>query len=82
MPAKSNPIPPALLPGYRQNFDILQRAMRQGDIALVSAIEKASGEPRALVCAMQTNQDKTITPVPFAVMVWGNPFEMFHDPTV
>jgi hypothetical protein len=31
---------------------------------------------------MQVNEDESITPVPFAVMVWGNPFEMFHDPTV
>jgi len=74
--------PPPLAESYKKNFDTLQKAMHSGDVALVSAIEKASGEPRALLCAMQHNEDQTITPVPFAVMVWGNPFEMFEDPTV
>lgn len=80
--AENIPTPPRIARGYKANFEQLQRAFRLGDVALVSAIEKQSGEARALVCAMQGNQDGTITPVPFAVMVWGNPFEMFHDPTV
>jgi hypothetical protein len=75
--------PPALTKGYRANFETLKMAGGHGDLALISAIEKASGQPRALVCAMQRNEaDKTITPIPLAVMVWGNPFEMFEDPTI
>jgi hypothetical protein len=62
------PRPPALTEGYRHNFDTLERAWRHGDVALV--------------CAMQQNDDDTITPVPFAVMCEGNPFEDFEDPTV
>jgi hypothetical protein len=76
------PTPPPLTDGYKSNFEILVSAFQSGDAALVSAIDKSSGEPRALVCAMQRNEDGTITPVPFAVLVWGNPFEMFHDPTI
>jgi hypothetical protein len=74
--------PPALLPGYRENFNTLLRAAGQGDLALVSAIRKADQKPVALVCAMQCNEGDTITPVPFAVMVEGNPFELFEDPTI
>ncbi len=74
--------PPALLRGYRENFNTLLRAAGQRDLALVSAIRKADQKPVALVCAMQRNEDFTIMPVPFAVMVEGNPFELFEDPTV
>ena len=76
------PAPPPLTDGDKRNFETLVSAFRNEDSALVSAIDKASGEPRALVCAMHRNEDGTLTPVPFAVLVWGNPFEMFHDPTI
>ena len=73
--------PPRLRKGDRVNFDTLLRAVDDGALALVSAIRKADQQPVALVCAMQQNDDDTITPVPFAVLVEGNPFELFEDPT-
>lgn len=76
------PKPPKLRKGDRANFDTLLRAAGDGALALVSAIRKADQRPVALVCAMQQNPDDTITPVPFAVMVEGNPFDLFADPTV
>ena len=74
--------PPKLRKGDRTNFQTLLRAADDGALALVSAIRKADQQPVALVCAMQHNDDDTITPVPFAVLVEGNPFELFQDPTV
>jgi hypothetical protein len=74
--------PPRLRKGDQSNFQTLLRAAGDGALALVSAIRKADQQPVALVCAMQQNPDETITPVPFAVMVEGNPFELFDDPTV
>ena len=74
--------PTKLRKGDRANFQTLLRAADDGALALVSAIRKADQQPVALVCAMQQNEDETITPVPFAVMVEGNPFELFEDPTV
>ncbi len=73
--------PPRLRKGDRHNFETLLRAASDGALALVSAVRKADQNPVALVCAMQHNDDDTITPVPFAVMVEGNPFELFQDPT-
>ena len=73
---------PRLRKGDRANFQTLLRAADDGALALVSTIRKADQQPVALVCAMQQNPDETITPVPFAVMVEGNPFELFGDPTV
>ena len=74
--------PPRLRKGDHTNFQTLLRAADDGALALVSAVRKAEQQPVALVCAMQQNEDKTFTPVPFAVMVEGNPFELFEDPTV
>lgn len=73
--------PPKLKKGDKKNFQTLLRAAEQGAVALVSAIRKADQKPVSLVCAMSSNEDGTITPVPFAVMVEGNPFELFEDPT-
>lgn len=74
--------PKKLRPGDRQNFNTLLNAASHDELALVSAIRKSDGANVALVCAMQRNDDGTITPIPFAVMVEGNPFDLFEDPTV
>ena len=75
--------PPKLRKGDRSNFQTLLRAADDGALAIVSAIRKADQQPVALLCAMQRNDaDDTISPVPFAVMVEGNPFELYEDPTI
>jgi hypothetical protein len=73
--------PRQLRKGDKANFATLTLAFANGDVALVSAVRKADGANVALVCAMQVNEDDTITPVPFAVMVEGNPYDLFDDPT-
>ena len=65
----------------RKNFATLLQAVENREIALVSAIRKTDQKCVALVCAIQQNEDGTLTPVPLAVMVDGNPFEDFEDPT-
>jgi hypothetical protein len=67
--------------GDKANFATLRRAANADDLALVSSVRKSDGQQVALVCAMQVNEDETITPVPLAVMVEGDPFELFEDPT-
>jgi hypothetical protein len=71
--------PEKLRDGDTHNFELLLKAMKNGEVALVSAIRKADKKNVALVCAMQRNADKTITPIPLAVMVEGDPFEDFED---
>lgn len=74
---------PGPIPDHdRKNFNTMVRAHDEGCLALVSAIRVADRKQVSLVCAMQTNEDGTISPIPFAVMVEGNPFELFEDPTV
>lgn len=65
--------------GDTANFKTLKQASKHGDLALVSAIRKSDGAQVALVCAM--NQiDGQIVPAPLAVMVEGNPYDLFEDP--
>jgi hypothetical protein len=72
--------PRKLRPGDRANFDTLRRAAGAGDLALLSAIRKADGAHVALVCAMGRDGE-LVCPVPVAVMIEGNPFDLFEDPT-
>ena len=75
-----NPYPPALEDGYRVNFETLQEADRNGDLALVSAIRKADNQPVALICAVSWDgSDYQLSPL--AVMCEGNPYEDFIPPT-
>jgi len=72
----------ALKPGTVNNFQTIQRASEDGCLALVSMIRKTDQKSVAVICAMQQNDDETITPIPFAVMIEDeNPFELFEDPT-
>lgn len=72
--------PKPLRSGDRSNFSTLLKAARNGDLALVSAIRKRDGANVALVCAMSRGQG-LYYPAPLAVMIEGNPYEDFEDPT-
>lgn len=74
--------PPALTEGQRANFNTLLRAATSGDLALVSARRKRNGKPIAILCAMQRNEDGTISPVPLAKQFDGNPYDELMDPTI
>ena len=71
----------ALRKGDIANFETLRKACGNNDLALVSSRRKSDGADVALVCAMGTMPDGTIMPLPLAVMVEGNPFDLFEDPT-
>lgn len=73
--------PMALRKGDKANYETLLRAAKSGDLALISAIRKADGAKVALVCAVNRD-DEDYQFVPLAVMVEGNPYEAFEDPTM
>ena len=70
----------ALLPGYRKNFNTMLRAAKADDLCLMSAIRNSDGAPVALICAAQRNDDKSISLIPFAVMIEGNPYDLYTPP--
>ena len=70
----------ALLPGYRANFDALQRAFQNGDVALMECQLAATGEPVAVVCAANRHDDGSVEFAPFAMLFNANPYELLNPP--
>ena len=70
----------ALLPGYKTNFETLQRAFLAGDVALMECELAATGEPVAVVCAANRQGDGGVEFAPFCMMFPGNPYEMLNPP--
>jgi len=68
-----------LLRGERANFGTLLRAAAAGQLALVQVTEKTTGCKRAAICAIN-HDGKTYEMVPLALMVDGNPYELFDPP--
>ena len=71
--------PMALRQGDKRNFETLLEAATNGDLALVSTIRKADGAKVALLCAMGRD-GSDYYPAPLAVMIEGNPYELFENP--
>ena len=70
----------ALLPGYRANFDTLRQAFLAGDAALMECQLAATGEPVAVVCAANRQDDGSVEFAPFCMMFPGNPYELLNPP--
>ena len=70
----------AFLPGYKANFDTLRRAFLAGDAALMECELAATGEPVAVVCAANRQDDGGVEFAPFAMLFNGNPYELLNPP--
>jgi hypothetical protein len=70
----------ALRPGDRMNFDTLREAFANGDAALMECQLAATGEPVAVVCAANRQEDGSTAFAPFAMLFDGNPYEMLNPP--
>ncbi len=70
----------ALRKSDKKNFATLTRAFRQGHVALVDVLRLKDRKKIAAVCAIQPNPDGTITMIPLAALVEGNPFVEFAPP--
>jgi hypothetical protein len=66
--------------GDKVNFQTLRQACDSCRLALMPSVRKSDGKQVALVCAMNFDGEDYY-PVPLAVMVEGNPFDLFEDPT-
>ena len=64
---------------FTHNFNTLLRAARDGALALVECKDKATSEPRYVLCAIAQDADEfAITP--FGHLCMGNPFDEYVDP--
>jgi len=70
--------------GDEANFKTLLRAAKSGHLALMEVRRRADGKVVAAVCAVGWDPDEgkngTYELTPFAIMVEGNPFELFDPP--
>ena len=71
---------PAIATGYQQNYDVILRAARNGDLVLVDCQLKESGDPVVVLCALSRREDDTIDIVPLATMFDDNPYEILNPP--
>ena len=65
----------------KANFETLKRAVFNGDLALVSTIRKRDKKHVALVCVIERD-DEMFNVRPLAIMLEGNPYDDFEDPTL
>ena len=70
----------ALASGYKSNFETLQRAFQNGDVALMECQLAATGEEVAVVCAATRHEDGSVEFSPFCMMFPGNPYELLNPP--
>lgn len=67
-------------PGYRHNFETLQRAIDDGNVALVECTDKVTGKNVYAICAIQPAPDSKVDIIPFAKMFDGNPYDELDPP--
>ena len=65
--------------GDKSNFHTLERAMEAGRACLMDARRKSDGKSVALICALNQSEGQYEF-VPLAVMIEGNPYELFEPP--
>lgn len=67
----------ALKQADRANFGTLMKAFENGDIALMEARDRETGEYRAVICAVEGVGDD-IEFIPLAAMTWDNPYDLWE----
>ena len=70
----------ALATGHKANFETLQQAFDNGDLALIECQLAATGEPVAVLCAANRQPDGEVEFAPFAMLFNGNPYELLNPP--
>ncbi len=70
----------ALRKSDKKNFATLSRAFNNGHVALVDVLRLKDRKKIAAVCALQPNGDGTVSLIPLATLVEGNPFMEFAPP--
>lgn len=70
----------AISKGYQANFQTLQRAEANGDLALLECKDAKSGQPVIAVVAVQREANGMFRFVPLAKMFDGNPYEELLPP--
>jgi hypothetical protein len=68
--------------GNKANFKTLQKAFKNGDVALMECTLKATGKKVDVICAVCKGRDPKfpIEMVPFAMLFNDNPYDLLVPP--
>ncbi|NLA66718.1 MAG: long-chain fatty acid--CoA ligase [Gammaproteobacteria bacterium] len=69
----------ALSKDYRHNFNTLLKAAKNDALALMECTDAATGEPRAVLCAVNV-VDGEYEMVPFGHLCPGDPYKAYLPP--
>lgn len=72
----------AIPKGHRANFNTLQKAFAQGDVALMECVDRKTKKPVFVLCAVEHHTDpkEEFVMKPFAKLFDGNPYEEVDPP--
>lgn len=65
--------------GERNNLEVLRRAFKNDDVALMVVRETATMRERVAICAVGIEDGDAVF-TPFALTIDGNPFELLEPP--
>lgn len=66
--------------GYKTNFETIQRAAKNNDLALMECQDKSTGKPVMVICAVHFDGEE-YNFSPLAKMFDGNPYEELIPPS-
>lgn len=66
--------------GDKANFETLRNAFQQGDVALLECQLVATGEPTAVICAVNREADQSFSFVPIARLFADDPYSLLIPP--
>lgn len=66
--------------GDKANFETLRQAFQQGDVALLECQLAATGEPTAVICAVNRGADQSLAFVPIAQLFADDPYTLLTPP--
>lgn len=66
--------------GDKKNFETLTAAFKADSVCLVDVQRVSDGKSVAAICAVTVDDEEMYNITPFAVLVEGNPFELFNAP--
>lgn len=71
-----------MIPEYmKRNFETIQQADDDGNLALLESHRIADGQPVYLICGINfDDSDNTYHIMPFAEMIDGDPFVLYEPP--
>jgi hypothetical protein len=70
----------SLTDSNKSNFETLRQAIKNGDAALMECQLVSTGEPVAVICAVNREVDQSLTFVPIAQLFASNPYSLLNPP--